>query len=51
LIAVSEFQATKSENDPFHSAKNNHGFHVEKTAFASANLPFFSREPSEILLD
>ena len=34
LLPVSEFWATKSENDPLHSAKYNHGFHVEKTAFS-----------------
>jgi hypothetical protein len=51
LLPVSEFWATKSENNLLPSAKYNPGLHVEKTAFASANLPFFSREPSGILLD
>ncbi len=51
LLPFSEFWAYQNENDLLHSAKYNPGLHVEKTAFASANLPFFSRKHSGILLD
>jgi hypothetical protein len=41
LLPVSEFWAIKSESDPARSAKYNHGFHVEKTAFSKGAEPSF----------